>query len=276
MTPPPGTELAADMSSRPEIAGVIVWPYICHRWSSHTRIRVLLEHYELVDALRHRFKFSGPNSFELLDLGDLLAGLRVVVDKPTWFVREGQLVINLFSLHERTYSLAFSLGRENGEMVAYVGAIQGVHRDGVLDAYKELTKALYGMRPRDFLIEVFKMLAQSLGVVKILAVRDASRHHRSRYFSEGKTEALRINYDDIWIERGGVLDSDDFYSLPLAVGLKDLDQVPSKKRAMYRRRYEILQDLAERIQASIAGTWPAGRRPPGNISGTIATGSKSI
>ncbi len=268
--PRPGSELAADLALRPEIVGAIVWPYICHRWSASTRIRTLLGHYEGIEVLRPQFTFSAADSFDLLDLGDLLAGLRIVVDKPKWFIREGQLVINLFSFQDRTFSLAFSLGTEGGQRVAYIGAIQGVHREGVLEAYKEFTKVLYGMRPRDFLIEVFKMLVQSIGVVKILAVRDSSRHHRSAYFSEGKKEALRVNYDEVWIERGGVLDGEDFYSLPIFSSLKDPDQVPSKKRAMYRRRYDLLNTLMERLRASISGRWPAGKQPAMSTSGTNA------
>jgi uncharacterized protein VirK/YbjX len=252
--PPRGGELEADIARRPEIVGVIVWPYISSGWDAVRRIRNVIKHYEVVDELRGRFTFSASNSFELLDLNDLLPGLHIVVDRPKWFIREGQLAINLFSFQDRTFSLAFSLGVEADERVAYIGAIQGVHRDGVLEGYKEFTKILFGMRPRDFLIEVFRMLVQSLGVVRILAVRDASRHHRSSYFGASKAESLLANYDEVWIERGGVPYGDDFFCLPVGPALKNIDDVPSKKRAMYRRRYELLETLSSRLQACITGS----------------------
>ncbi len=250
---PRGGALEAEITLRPEIVGVIAWPYICNSWGADRRISNVIKHYEVIDELRGRFIFSAPSSLELLDLNDLLPGLHIVVDRPNWFIREGQLAINLFSFQDRTFSLAFSLGIETDERVAYIGAIQGVHRDGVLEDYKEFTKVLFGMRPRDFLIEVFRMLVQSLGIVRILAIRDASRHHRSSFYNASKAELLRSNYDEIWLDRGGVSYGDDFFSLPVGPARKNLDDVPSKKRTMYRRRYEMLDALSSRLQASITG-----------------------
>ncbi|WP_372521469.1 VirK/YbjX family protein [Sulfuricaulis sp.] len=252
--PPQGGALEAEIALRPEIVGVIAWPYICNSWGADRRISNVIKHYEVIDELRGRFTFSAPSSFELLDLNDLLPGLHIIVDRPQWFIREGQLAINLFSYQDRIFSLAFSLGVEADERVAYIGAIQGVQRDGMLEKYKEFTKILFGMRPRDFLIEVFRMLVQSLGVVRILAVRDASRHHRSSFFNASKAELLLANYDEVWIERGGVPHGDDFFCLRVNPTLKNIDDVPSKKRTMYRRRYEMLATLSSRLRAGITGT----------------------
>jgi uncharacterized protein VirK/YbjX len=249
--PPSGGELEADIARRPEIVGVIVWPYICNTWDAARRIHNLIKHYEVVDELRARFTFSALDSFELLDLDDLFPGLHVVVDRPNWFIREGQLTINLFRYQDRIFSLAFSLGVEANERVAYIGAIQGVQRDGMLELYKEFTKVMFGMRPRDFLLEVFRMLVQSLGVVRILAIRDARRQHRSSFFDPSKAKLLLSNYDEVWTERGGVPYGDDFFCLRAVATLKNVEDMSSKKRTMFRQRYEMLTALFHRLQAQI-------------------------
>jgi uncharacterized protein VirK/YbjX len=163
-------------------------------------------------------------------------------------MREGQLVINLFLGNVRILSLAFSFARESGKVVAYVGAMQGRNIDGLLDTYRGITKAMHGMRPRDFLFELFRSFCRAVGISKIYAVSDASRHHRDSFFvSKTKSKELTLNYDEIWIERGGILENSDFYVFSVTPQIKNLEEVPSKKRSMYRRRYEFLKIIEARM-----------------------------
>jgi uncharacterized protein VirK/YbjX len=230
------------MTQRPETVGAIVWPYQCHTWVPKARLDRIREHYSVIDSLSPRIDFPMDGALKLLDLGNVYESLHVVLDQPIWFMREGQLVINLFIDNVRIFSLAFSFARESGEVVAYVGAMQGRNIEGLLDKYREITKAMHGMRPRDFLFELFRAFCRALGVSKIYAVSDASRHHRSAYFgSKAKDGELTLNYDEIWLERGGVLQNSDFYVFNVDQQIKNLEEVPSKKRSMYRKRYEFLE-----------------------------------
>lgn len=230
---------------RPETLGVIVWPYQCHTWDAKIRLSKIKEHYNVIEDLSSKLDFPVNGALKLIDLGFVYEKLHIVLDQPIWFIREGQLVINLFLDNVRIFSLAFSLSRESGKIVAYVGAMQGRKIDGLLDTYKDITKALHGMRPRDFLFELFRMLCRAIGVSNIYAVSDSSRHHRSAYFGKKmETSENILNYDEIWLERGGVLHNPDFYFLSVSPQLKNLDEVPSKKRSMYRQRFQLL-DAAE-------------------------------
>jgi len=246
----PGGSLARAMAFSPEMVGAVVWPYICARWDAATRLECIRSHFEAVDVIGQKLAFPMDQSLVLLDLGDLQPSLRVVLDQPRWFMREGQFVLNLFDGETRIYSVAFSLSRVDDVLCAYVGAIQGGNTDGVMAEYKDLTKTLHGMRPRDFLVELVRSLCKSLGVVRIHAVADGSRQHRSSYFGDAKSATLSLNYDDIWSERGGVKASEDFFMLAIEAPLKPLEEIASKKRAMYRRRYEMLADLEQRTAAA--------------------------
>ena len=236
------------ITQRPETVGAVIWPYQCHTWDTKTRLDRIVEHYSVIDSLSPRIDFPMDGALKLIDLGNVYESLHVVLDQPIWFMREGQLVINLFLDNVRIFSLAFSFARESGEVVAYVGAMQGRNIEGLLDKYREITKAMHGMRPRDFLFELFRAFCRAFGVTKIYAVSDASRHHRSAYFgSKAKDGELTLNYDEIWLERGGVLQNSDFYVFNVDQQIKNLEDVPSKKRSMYRKRYEFLEATESQI-----------------------------
>ena len=71
---------------------------------------------------------------------------------------------------------------------------------------------------------------------------DDHRYLRHAYFGGGG-DANHADYDAVWVERGGRRVDASHFELPLAVSLRSLDEVPSKKRAQYRRRNEMLQEL---------------------------------
>lgn len=248
MHPRANSALQRAMEQRPELVGVVIWPYICSSWDARICLKRIDEHFRVIEKMGTMLDFPINESLTLLDLADVATNLKVVLDQPKWFMREGLLVLNLFMSDTRIYSLAFSFASESDEVVTYVGAIQGVDTEGILDDYKNLTKALCGMRPRDFLVEVFRILCRCLDVSKIFAVSDARRQHRSSYFDSNNSKVF-VDYNGIWGERGGVRDSEDFFVLSMETPKKSLDEIPSKKRATYRRRYELLESIEVRMQA---------------------------
>lgn len=198
---------------------------------------------------------SQPGSVRAVQL---FPGCRLVLDRPIWFKREGELVLNLFRNDLRVASLAFTLCRSQGELCLFIGAVQGIHK-GVdsatsLAIYRDLTKDFEGLRPRSLLLEALKCLARTLCVVHLYAVRDACRHHRHAYFGHDKGEDLVANYDAIWQEHGAIAsERADFFALPMAPAQRANEDIPSKKRAMYRRRQVLLEDVFARLQAALAG-----------------------
>jgi uncharacterized protein VirK/YbjX len=249
----PESPLGRLMEHRPETIGAVVWPYQCLEWDARTRLARIRDHCSVIERMGGSIDFPVEGQLNLLDLSEIRAGLRVIVDQPKWFMREGQLAINLFMDDTRLYSLVFSLSNELSGITAFVGGIQGRDIEGVLDQYRELTKASHGMRPRDLLIEVFKMLCATLGVTQIFAVSDESRHHRSPYFGKASARKLSVNYNDIWADRGGVRVNPEYYRLEVESRERNLDSVAAKKRGMYRRRYEMLRSLRQQINGSYRG-----------------------
>lgn len=249
MHPKAGTPLHRLMTKRPETVGAVLWPYQCTEWNATTRLKRIDDHFKIVERMGAPWDLAPGDALSLLDLDELSGGLRVVLDQPQWFMREGQLALNLFAGEVRLFTLAFSFGFDADGITAYVGAIQGGNTTGIQEEYKDLTKSLHGMRPRDFLVELFRTFCRCLDIPRIHAVADAARQHRSKYFGAAKAATLILNYDEIWRERGGVKADDGFFILSCTAPVRNLDDVPSKKRAMYRRRYELLFELENKLRS---------------------------
>lgn len=244
------------LRSRPEMIGVAVWPYMHATWSADERLGAVANHYRQMDSLAPALELKPDERLVLAQLDQVRAGLRLVLDRSSWFMREGEFVLNTFIDEQRIYSLAFSFGRAAQESVVLVGALQGIRDASMPDLYKELTKEMHGLRPRDFIVDALRFLAVQTGATRILAISNNQRQHRSHYFRDQKNADLAGDYDQIWEEQGGTLLASGFYTFPSRSEPRPLEEIASKKRAMYRRRYELLAQVEAEMANHLRKTAP--------------------
>lgn len=255
----PAGLLGRTVAGRPEILLFVKAPYLCADWDVDERIARFVRHVDAMGSAGPLFDFAVDESVELMPL-PFGEGYHVVLDKPIWFHREGTATLNLFCDNRRLFSLSFALAREDGRLVALIGGLQGRNLPAILDQYRVMTKLAEGLRPRDLLIDLFRMLCRLLGVDEIQAISDASRFHRSAYFGAAKSRQLPLDYDAIWIDRGGTPIDPRFYRLPVVRPHRDEADIPPKKRPMYRRRSDLLERLDTMIATGVAQARPL-RRP---------------
>jgi len=247
--------LVESLDERPEMMGVIEWPYLHRDWNVNQRFHAVRGHYVELENLP--WLRVGVNEARVLcELMDVAPGLHIVLDRPQWFLREGELTINLFVDDTRVYSLAFALGCTEGRRTAFIGAMQGRDIENIESTYKELTKKLHGSRPRDFLFTVFQLLCEVADVQCILGVSDECRHHRHPYFATKQKKTQSANYDSIWTDRGGVASTTGFFQLPNVPAVRLEREIPSQKRAMYRRRYALFDRIRDHILQFAGGERP--------------------
>ena len=239
------------LNLEPSVLGNLVWPYIHKDWDVSQRFSCIVNHYALLKNMPNFLDVSDGSTKEIVNLDTFSPETSIVLDKPRWFVREGEVVLNIFHEGLRVMSLAFSLGHYNKELVLYVGGIQGIHSgipsEKSLEIIKQMTKDFNGLRPRSFVIAVLRMIATRIGVTKILAIDQMHRHHLHSYFKSSTKSVNKTNYDEIWKDNEGVAGNDGFYQLKTSTTLKDLSEVDSKKRSMYRRRFEMLDQVEQKI-----------------------------
>ncbi|WP_377371623.1 VirK/YbjX family protein [Ramlibacter ginsenosidimutans] len=244
-----GSALHEHLEQRPETAGVLLWPYQCSAWNARERVRRIVSHFDLVESIGPPIRACVEDKLEVLNLRGYSADVRLILDQPKWLAREGHLALNLFVGDHRSYSLAFSLFSDGQDRCAFIGGLQGRSTEGALDQYKVLTKDFHGMRPRDLLLDVARMFFQRIGVSRIYAVAESHRFFRHAYFGAHAGEEMHVNYDEIWCDRGGIRIAPSHFELPPTLSLRALEEVQSKKRGMYRKRNEMLEQLAAEIAA---------------------------
>jgi uncharacterized protein VirK/YbjX len=226
-------------------------PFVTNKWSAKTRVNLLVDHCNTVAATGGVLEVPDSGSVEILTLDTLEGNYSLTLDRSPWLETEGLLTLGLREGTDRFFHLTFCIASQSGKLIAYIGGIQGMTGPHVLAQHKRFTKRTYGMRPRDFLVEAFKMLCGHIGVQRIMAVSDNA--HANRFKTSGwDPTTAKISYDEIWTERGGTPDEDGFFVLPVSPMRRRNDQIPKRKAPLYRRRYELLgraaDDLLYRIR----------------------------
>lgn len=251
VTAPDNGALGRAVRSRPQMLRILLHAYQTTAWNLPTRLDNLVQHFDELTKLDLSDLLDPEASVDIMPLTEIAPRLRLVLDQAPWFFAEGPLVLNLFDGEERLYSLAFGLSRRDGIVTAQVGAIQGRALPEIMDIYRHLTRASHGLRPRDLLIELFRSFCAEVGVSRILLVSDSHRQHRDAYFGSA-ADAVKTDYNAIWEDRGARRIDGGTFELPLHGMRRSAGDVPPRKRALYQRRYALLDLLAARMASRIA------------------------
>jgi uncharacterized protein VirK/YbjX len=242
------TILLDELHYSPRMYAAVLRPYVNQRWSVAKRLGALEEHYLTIAEKGRLLVFNENQYLDLIQLGADYLDLRVVVDKPRWMRGEGEIAVSLFCKNNRIYTAMFLVTGNSENRKLVVGAVQGWGGAQAKELYVELTRALHGMRPRDFLISTLKMIATNLGCAEIHGVSDAS-HRSTQLFSGAVKESA---YDAIWQDQGGQLNAEGFFVISTEIKQREAAEIPARKRAQYRRRYELIDDIQQKINNSFA------------------------
>lgn len=240
--------LAREFLRTPRIRQFLYRKYVNRHWRAAQRMEAIEEHYNLVRTTAPLLNLAPDEYIDLVKLDVLQNNLRVVMDRPHWMNREGEMGVSLFLGTERVYTAMFLLRGTPADMKLIIGCVQGKSLDTGSNLYKELTKELHGMRPRDFLLNLVTIISEKLGCREILGISDKA-HFSKHWYSRAFKHAA---YDTIWEEHGGVRTDDrQFFSLPTKIIKRADAEITAKKRALYRRRYLFLDDLKVYLRRAI-------------------------
>ena len=236
----PASALGRLAAEWPDTTAFLIWPYQCAAWNAPSRFQRLEEHFRAVGAIPG-LDLSTDEKLVLVDLDSFSPNTSLIIDRAKWLSREGHLTLSLFKGEFRAFTVSFSLSK-HPETEIFIGGIQGRQSDDALALYRDLTKDFHGVRPRDFMLEALRLFALAIGAKHIYAVADDQKISRHPYF--GKKGPSGLFYDEIWTERGGNRVADTHFELPLEGSRRELDDIAPKKRSMYRRRYQMFDDIA--------------------------------
>jgi uncharacterized protein len=247
-TADPESSLGKLLAEWPQTVGILIWPYQCASWDAKSRLSRLASHLEAVGAIPG-LQLNPNEKLALADLSSFSPGVSLMLDRPPWLAREGLLTLSIFKDDFRAFTVSFSLsGYPDTEL--FIGGLQGRQSEDALALYRELTKDFAGIRPRDFILEMLRLFALRIGIRHIHAVADNQKIFRHEYFASKRVVGLF--YDDVWRERSGERVAETHFRLPLEGSRRPLEEVAAKKRSMYRRRYEMLNQIEAMLPEDLA------------------------
>ncbi|MBA7753606.1 DUF535 domain-containing protein [Enterobacter sp. RHBSTW-01064] len=162
--------------------------------------------------------------------------------------KEGEATLT-FCNHQNTVlaEMTFTLCPFEGKSTLFIGGLQGAKAHVPHELIQGATKACHGLFPKRLLVEAVMTLGTAFPVEQILAVSNATHIYRSWRYRKKKEGKLLADYDSFWLSLGGERQESGHFALPLTMPRKPMEEIASKKRAEYRRRYELLDSLIQQM-----------------------------
>lgn len=133
---------------------------------------------------------------------------------------------------------------------------------------KAFTKLAHGLRPPSFLVETLRMMCALWHIPAMLGI-DPADHIKGRW-NQRRTR-LKFDYRSLWGEQGANRDAQGYWAMSTGVAARDLFEIPSKKRSMYRKRFDLLDEMRCDIAAILRPQrLEGGRRSLGAPWGLVA------
>ena len=249
------SNLSGDVFSeiRPRLSQKVFRPYLRPRFDVGDRVSFLRAHYSL---LCERFPsavlpllLSEPG----VELGDLTgkSGRRYAIFLGTSTTKEGEVGVSFIDQSSGAYlaclrAVIGAAGKE--ERVLWIGGLQGAKPPMGRDDIVQATRELNGLRPKHAVLQAACVLSEWLGIHKMIAPGRSDHISQRAWRKFLPKRKIHADYDSFWEEFGAVITATDDYELRLPLPRRTLEEVASKRRKEWSRRYDRLDALSGAIK----------------------------
>jgi uncharacterized protein VirK/YbjX len=162
--------------------------------------------------------------------------------------KEGLMGVAFDIGESRIYQINFWINvTTSGAKILSIGALQG--QDGELPLLSALTKHFHGYRPKNLILRVVRLIAIQLKLDRIFAVSDHGHYTRNHLRIDRQ---LKTSLTDFWLEAGGVQSDDPrFFELGKNEPQKNIEDIKSSKRSLYRKRFAMLEEFDAEMRDSL-------------------------
>ena len=214
------------------------------------RVKLIKEHYDFTVS-----KFTPEWAVKLAKDGPLPIWKSDMENAPDWhavlnFVagqrKEGLESLIMYYKGVSLYQIMFWFQKDkNGNDALFIGAIQGANTANATELIKETTKFAERYRTKNLALYMLRAVARSLNISDIYAVSNAGYYANNHIRTDRK---LKTDFGVFWAETGGEETADKrFYKLPPVEPRKTVEEIPTRKRAVYRRRFAFLDKIDNEI-----------------------------
>lgn len=248
-------DVATLISRQPSLPYKVHRPYLRASMKTKDKVKSICEGSRLINKAVTKSTYKKIYSLNGLNLAEIegkTGNYSLKLGMENKFSREGELVINLRNSEGITLaSCAFGFLFKKGVASLFIGAMQGGEKLCTPELIKEATKSCYGLFPKRILIEAACLIAEKLGCARILAVSNQTHVFQSKRYKRRKESLMLADYDGFWESLSGHRNEKDDYELPLQIHRKEIEEIPSKKRSEYRKRYVLLDDLKANLMSAL-------------------------
>jgi len=237
--------------TQPRLPCRIHRPYLSNKLSAENGLNAILHHYDRIKAFLDDDDFS----LHISDTGLTIAFLEG---------KDGEIyTLNFISTHklDREGEATIILKDQTGHLLAdisftlccrlneyslIIGGFQGPNYQDAQQRIHKATKNFHGIFPKKIVLDTLRQLSQLMNVKNIYAVTNKTHVYKSLRYNN-RRKYIHADYDSFWETSGGYHIMDGYYQLPVINQRKNIDDIASKKRAEYRRRYNFMDDINMQI-----------------------------
>ncbi|MEL0580162.1 VirK/YbjX family protein [Pectobacterium punjabense] len=233
--------------TQPRLPCRIHRPYLNSKLSRKKGVDAILHHYERIQT----FLDDGDFSLHLSAAGLTIASLegkdgeiyKLKLLSTYKLDREGEATVILNDQTDNMLSeISFTLCYRFNECSLIIGGLQGPNIQDAQQRIHKATKDFHGIFPKRIVLEALLLLSQLMNVQSVYAVTNEAHVYQSLRYNKRKKH-MHADYDSLWEMSGGCRTADGYYKLPLIIQRKNIDDIASKKRSEYRRRYSLIDDI---------------------------------
>lgn len=170
---------------------------------------------------------------------DAQSGLYIDLGWNFEYPQEGMLLLTIKQQESGAtlYSSSFSICNNH----LFVGAIQGPRGENSQLLVRDATRALHGIRPHYFLVEILRQFVAIWKLEGLIGID--SRHQFKSHSKSFRANVVYFDYGAFWRDLGATREPGGNWQVPVHSTRKSIEEVESKKRAMYRRRFALLDTM---------------------------------
>lgn len=207
-----------------------------HRGSlADDRARYLRSHFSLIEKLHtddcvKKMYLGILPSLTIFHEGDWLT---LEFTYQNHVEREGLLMLSLKMNGVTLYKVFFWLMIHGSQPALCIGAFQG--GKNTLEPIREFTKKFWGLRPQNFMLSIIRWYAEALALPRIYTFP------KEKFWNKNISHLTDL--DEFWVEQGCMpVAESHFIQIPHELPRKSLEDIPTRKRSMYKKRYTFLDE----------------------------------
>lgn len=239
------------LNGQPNITCKLQRSYLMQGLSQQKKYDALLTHYGLMEQQKQELVrlFYPTKSSQIMQLtGKNDNSFALHLFSNDGYKREGENSFTISNAEIGLATLTFCFIQYEGKLSLFIGGLQGSKvkddPEAARNAISKATKDLFGLFPKRILLQAVYAVATHFKAEQIVAVSNQTHFYNNWRYNR----TIHASYDEFWEMNGGIRDKKNNYILPIYPAQKPLEEIASKKRSEYRKRYELLAQLDQNLK----------------------------